>query len=607
MSRRLIKITLAAFVGAAPLVSLAEPPEEPLVLADIPEIGTPGGSLRMLVHRAKDTRLFTVYGHARLINYAPDLSLFADILADWQVESERVFTFRLRRGHRWSDGAPFSTEDFRFWWEDIALDAELSPMGPPIEMVVDGELPQVEVIDALTIRYRWSRPNPFFISAIARASPLFIYAPAHYLKQFHKKYVDAAQLAKLVEADGARDWVQLFRRRERMYEADNPDLPTLQPWVPTTRPPAQRFIAKRNPHFHRVDIEGQQLPYIDEVILEVVDGKLIPMKTAAGETDLQARGLSFKDFTLLKESEARSGLEVRLWQEARAAHLALYPNLNANDPVWRALFRDQRFRLALSLAVDREMLAQYLYFGLATPANNTILPASPLWSEEVGNACLGHDPARANALLDEIGLVRAPDGTRRLPDGRSLELVVETAGEEVEQIDVLELLRDDFAQIGLRLHIKPSEREVLRNRIFSGEALLTIWYGIENGLPTPEMSPQAFVPTSQSDQLQWPKWGQFYETKGAAGEPPDLPEAQKLLELFAAWKASSSQAERGQIWREILSTYAPQCWTIGLVKDVLQPIAVRETLRNVPEQAVYNWEPHAQIGIYRPDTFFYAK
>lgn len=602
-----VSLFAAVLLALRAAAATAGPPEEPLVLRDIPEIGRPGGTLRMLVSRTKDTRLFYVYGHARLINYAPDLTLFADILADYEVEEGRIFTFRLRKGHRWSDGAPFTTEDLRFWWEDVALDPELSPVGPPVEMVVDGELPKVEVLDELTIRYSWSKPNPFFIPALARASPLFIYAPAHYLRQFHKKYADEATLARLVAEDGARDWVQLFMRRGQMSRFDNPDLPTLQPWMLRTRPPAQRFVAVRNPHFHRVDARGQQLPYIDQFVLEVVDGKLIPIKTGAGETDLQSRGLSFRDYTLLKESEARSGLETRLWKEARGAHLALYPNLNAADPVWRQLFRDRRFRLALSLAIDREMLSQYLYFGMATPANNTLLPESPLWTEEVGTACLGHDPAQANALLDTIGLARGGDGVRRLPDGRPLELVVETAGEEQEQVDVLELVREDFARIGFRIHIRPHEREMLRNRVFSGEALMTIWYGIENGVPTPEMSPHEFVPTSQYDQLQWPKWGQHFETHGAAGEPPDLPEAARLLELFDSWRRATSVEEQEQIWREILSTYAPQCWTIGLVKDIFQPVAVRRTLRNVPEQAVYNWEPHGQLGVYRPDTFFFAQ
>ncbi len=596
---------LASALSAPP--TLAGPPDEPRVLADIPELGKRGGDLRMLVSRTRDTRLLYVYGNARLVGYNLDLELVPDILADFTVEDGRIFTFRLRAGHRWSDGAPFTTEDLRFYWEDIASNEALSPLGPPINLLVDGEPPLVEVLDEVTIRYTWPAPNPFFLSDIAAASPTFIYGPAHYLKQFHEKYVDAAELERLVREDNARDWAQLFHRRERMSQFDNPDLPTLQPWRLVTAGPAERLIAERNEYFHRTDANGVQLPYIDRVVLDVVDTRLIPIKTGAGDTDLQSRGLAFRDYTFLRESEERSGLEPRLWRQARGAHLALYPNLNAADKVWRELFRDVRFREALSLSIDRDGLSQYLYFGLATPANNTLLPESPLYSSEIANACLGYDVARANALLDELGLdKRNARGTRLLPDGRPLELVVETAGEDSEQADVLELVRDDFAEIGFVIHTRPTEREVLRNRIFSGEALMTIWYGLENGVPTADMSPKEFVPVSQYDQPQWPMWGQYFETKGAAGEPPDDPVAVRLLELFDEWRRAPDRDGREAAWREILEIYAPECFTIGLVANVLQPVAVRKTLRNVPQEAIYNWEPHAQIGIYRPDTFFYA-
>lgn len=595
-------VAMASFQTSA----LAGVPDEPRVLAEIPELGKRGGDLRMLVSRTRDTRLLHVYGNARLVGYKQDLEMVPDILADFSVEEGRIFTFRLRKGHRWSDGAPFTTEDLRFYWEDIATNEALSPVGPPINMLVDGEPPMVDIIDDLTIRYSWSEPNPFFLSDIAAASATFIYAPAHYLKQFHEEYVEPAELERLVREDSARDWAQLFLRRERMTQFDNPDLPTLQPWRLVTPAPAERFIAERNEYFHRTDASGVQLPYIDRVVLDVVDSNLIPIKTGAGDTDLQSRGLAFRDYTFLRESEARSGLDARLWRQARGAHLALYPNLNAADETWRKLFRDVRFREALSIAIDREALSQYLYFGLATPANNTLLPESPLYTPEVANACLGHDVAMANSLLDELGLdKRNARGTRLLPDGRPLELVVETAGEDSEQADVLELVRDDFAEIGFVIHTRPTEREVLRNRIFSGEALMTIWYGLENGVPTADMSPKEFVPVSQYDQPQWPMWGQYFETKGAAGEAPDEPEAQRLLELFTEWRRATDRATREAVWAEILELYAPQCYTIGLVANVLQPVAVRKTLRNVPEEAIYNWEPHAQIGIYRPDTFWY--
>jgi peptide/nickel transport system substrate-binding protein len=587
----------------------AGPPDEPSLVEmnDYKSVGKPGGMLDMLVGRAKDTRLMVVYGYARLVAYNEDLELVPDILKDVEVEDGRVFTMHLRPGHRWSDGQPFTSEDFRYWWEDVANNAQLSPTGPPAELYVDGQPPQVEYLDALTVRYSWAKPNPFFLPALAGATPTFIYMPAHYLKQFHEKYADPDKLAGLVQEAQARDWAQLHGRKDGMYDFDNPDLPTLQPWHPTTPAPATRFVFDRNQYFHRVDPDGQQLPYIDRVVLDVVDDKLIPVKTGAGETDLQSRGLFFKHYTFLKESAARSHLDTYLWETAQGAHVALYPNLNTNDEVWRKLFRDVRFRRALSLAVDRDEINQIMYFGLATGGGNTVLPKSPLYKPEYRDTWAEFDLERANALLDEIGLTqRSNEGLRLLPDGRPMEITIETAGEETEQTDVLELVEESWLQLGIRIHTKPSQREVFRNRVFSGEALMSVWYGLENGIPTAEMSPNEFAPTSQQ-QLQWPKWGQYFETKGAAGEPPDEPEAKKLLELFTAWRAANDSEERAALWHEILALYSDQVYSIGLISGVLQPVAVRQNLHNVPKEAVYNWEPGAQFGVYRPDTFWFEQ
>ena len=132
-------------------------------------------------------------------------------------------------------------------------------------MLAAGEPPKFEVLDDLTVRYTWSKPNRFFIPALAAANQLFIYRPAHYLKQFHQKYADPEALKKLMEADGARDWVQLFLRKDRLNDFDDPDNPTLQPWMLTTSPPAQRFVAVRNPYFHRVDEQGPAAPLYRQV------------------------------------------------------------------------------------------------------------------------------------------------------------------------------------------------------------------------------------------------------------------------------------------------------------------------------------------------------
>ena len=265
-------------------------PLKPMVV-NAPAEGNYGGSLNMLVGRSRDTRLLTVYGYARLVGYDTNLNLVPDILESFEVKDGRIFTLRLRKGHRWSDGEPFTAEDFRYYWEDVANNRELSPSGPPRDLTVDGEPAKFEVLNEFTVRYSWPRPNPQFLPRMAGASPLFVYRPSHYLKAYHKKYSEKVRKA---EAAGTakRRWSATHNRMDNMYESDNPDLPTLQPWVNSTRAPADRFVAVRNPYFHRVDQAGRQLPYIDRVILAVADPKLIPAKTGAGEADLQARDLN---------------------------------------------------------------------------------------------------------------------------------------------------------------------------------------------------------------------------------------------------------------------------------------------------------------------------
>ena len=147
--------------------------------------GRHGGTLRMLMGRAKDIRMLTVYGYARLVGYDRDFNIVPDILKNVDVEDGRIFTLTLRKGHRWSDGHPFTAEDFRYYWEDMALNKDISPSGPPKALFVGNRLPKFEVLDKYAVRYSWYAPNPFFLSALAGASPLYIYRPAHYLKQFH--------------------------------------------------------------------------------------------------------------------------------------------------------------------------------------------------------------------------------------------------------------------------------------------------------------------------------------------------------------------------------------------------------------------------------------
>ena len=581
-------------------------PENPLVVAmdgKTLEPGQHGGTLNMLIGRARDVRMMVVYGYARLVGYDRNLALVPDILQNIDVKEDRIYTMKLRAGHKWSDGQPFTSEDFRYFWDDVANNKELSPAGPPAVLLVDGQPPKVEYLDQTTVRYTWAKPNPDFLPLMAGASPLLVYRPAHYLKQFHKKYSP-----KVVEAEkaepGKRSWAAIHNREDNLYQFDNPKLPTLQPWMNTSKPPTDRFVSVRNPFFHRVDEAGRQLPYIDRVVMPVIDGKLIPAKAGAGESDLQARDIQFSNYTFLKKAEKSNNFKTYLWRTAKGSHMALYPNLNVADPVWRQLFRDVRFRRALSLAIDRGQINQVLYFGLATESNNTVVPESPLFKKEYQAQWAKYDRKAADKLLDEIGLKRGPDGIRRLSDGRPLEIIVETAGESTEQTDVLELIRENWREAGIKLFSKPSQRDLLRNRVFSGEAMMSVWQGLDNGIPNADTAPDELAPKDQA-QLQWPKFGQFFETAGKSGEAPDIPQAVELMKLWESWR-SASHEERSKIWHRMLAIHADQQFSIGIINNVMQPVVVNNALKNVPEKGLYNWDPGAFFGIYRPETFWFT-
>ncbi|MEP4766449.1 MAG: ABC transporter substrate-binding protein [Roseibium sp.] len=584
-------------------------PSEPLIVdleAKGRTVGRHGGTLDTLIGRAKDVRLINVWGYARLVGYNGELELVPDILQDVEVEDGRVFTLHTREGHKWSDGHPFGAEDIRYYFEDIVSNEKLTPSGLPPFLLVNGKGPEFEVIDDTTVRFTWEKPNPLFLPELAKSRSPFIYRPAHYLKQFHEKYGDADYITAEAAKVKARSWAPLHAKKDDMYNGRNINLPTLQPWARTRDDSDLRFILERNPFYHRVDTEGQQLPYIDNIVMTVADGKLIPAKTQAGETNLQARNLSFSDITVLKKGEKQNGYVTALWSNTKGSEISILPNMTVKDPVWRKLLRDTRFRHALSLGIDRNLLNRVLFFGLGTPGNDTVLAASPLYKAEYTSKWAQYDPEQANALLDEIGLTkRNAKGIRLMPDGRPLEIIVETRGESQTEADALELVAENWKEIGIKLFAKPSQRDNLRERAITGDLVMSVWSGFENGIPTSEMPPDDFAPV-HGDRLSWHGWGDYYETAGEGGEKPDWPPAQRLMELYESWLVSKTPEERTELWDEMLQIHADETIHIGLVSGVRQPVAVK-SVENVPLEGIYGWDPGAHFGIHRMDEFYMAK
>lgn len=570
------------------------------------EPGIPGGEIRLLMADQRDLRMMTIYSYARLVVFNDKQQIVPDILERVDVSEGRSFTLVIREGHRWSDGRPFTADDFSYWWQDVANNKRLNPGGPPMVLMPDGKPPVFEVIDARTVRYTWPVPNPSFMPALAGAQPLYILMPAHYMKQFHERHVEPAAMQAMVRAARVRDWGALHEQKSRQYRPENPDLPTLDPWRNRVAPPAQRFVFERNPFFHRVDEQGQQLPYIDRIVMNTATAQLIPAKTGAGDTDLQARYLRFDNYTFLKDAEKRYDFDVRLWKRADGANLALFPNLNATDPGWRALLRDKRFRQALSVAINRKDINNVIFYGLAKEGANTLIDGSPMFDAAFQRAYAGFDPQLANKLLDEVGLNKRDwDGVRLLPDGRRAEITVESAGDSTEESDSVELIIDNLRDVGIRLFSRSSQRELFRRRVLVGDVLMSLSSGLDNGIPGPDMEPDALAPTSQA-QYQWPAFGNHFESRGKDGVAVDMPEVAELSALHKAWQRSTTSAERADIWRKMLTIHADNVFTIGLINSTLQPVVATRRLRNVPVTGWFSFEPGAFFGVHMPDTFWLA-
>lgn len=569
------------------------------------QTGQHGGRARILIGRQKDIRYLPINSYSRLVGYNEELEIVPDILESYDVQEGRIFTLYLREGHKWSDGSELSARDFEYYWNDVILNREIFRGGPPPGLMVNGQVGRFEVLDNRTVRYSWDLPLPQFLSKLAAPIPQTLALPFSYMRQFHARYQSAENLADLIERYRVDDWIGLHRKMSRQNRPENPDLPTLEAWIPTTAPPAEQFIFERNPYFHRVDEIGQQLPYIDKMVFNVSSAEIIGAKTATGESDLQITGIVLPDYTLIKEAENRFPIKVSLWRRTRGSSVALFPNLNCTDPVWRELFQDVRMRRAMSLAIHRREINQVIYYGLARESANTVLPESPLYKPEYASAWISYDPAQANQLLDELGLTgRAKNGTRLLPDGRPANIIVESAGESTLETDVLELLTDHFKAVGIALFIRSSQRDIFRSRIMGGDVMMSVFQGLDNGLPSAEMPPYELAP-SADDQLQWPKWGLHYMSGKMQGRAAELPEVKELGKLLDDWLMSTDSAQREDIWARMLSIHADQVYTIGTVNGALQPVVRSARLRNVPDEALHGFQPTSYLGVYMPDTFWY--
>lgn len=532
-------------------------------------------------------------------------------------EDGKVWTLHLRKGMKWSDGHPFTADDFVFWYDHMVKHPDMGKSRVAV-ISVGGQLGVVEKVDELTVRYTLPEANFLFPEALAGFTVVSShwswgqglggggFAPAHYLKQFHPEFVDAAELDKLVADSGFESWPLLFA--ERNNGTLNPDLPVVTPWKSSTAANQDVWVLERNPYFFAVDTDGNQLPYVDEVVNTLIsDIEAINLKAIAGEIDFQARHLSVNKLPLFIENQERGAYRLYLDPAASGANVMASFNMSYDaDPVVAELFANKSFRHALALGIDRDQINETFFLGIGTPGS--IVPAEDnaynpgpeyrqLWATT--------DAAQANALLDEIGLGNKDnDGFRLRPDGKRLIIeVAAVTGSFVDYPSIGEMIRQHWARIGIDAVIQQMDRTLYGTRNAANENMMSLW---DNGNSERIYSSPFNLFPATPDSFMGPRWGEWFATNGASGVEPSA----EMRDIMASWSSAPSLAtaeERIAVGNKIWATMAEETWSIGVIglAPAVMGVRVAKTdLGNVPSRQLNNTDAMTP-GISRPETFFW--
>ena len=608
---------LAAQVASGTLPPVGERlPAEPLVIAPLERIGRYGGTWRRAFTGPADIQNADRLEHDHLIYFDLDgRTIVPHIARTWEESADgRTFTFHLRPGMKWSDGAPFTADDFLFAYEDVMLRDDLCPSKPTWLRTKSG-LGRIEKVDQFTVRIEFLDPNRVFTEWCAgqlvagqwaRSHILSaIYLPRHFLSQFHPKYTASEQLDERSRAAGFDGWVPYFR--EKMLPHRNPALPTLGPWVTVKPITGEQFVLERNPFYWAVDSAGNQLPYIDRIVMRLAgDPEVLNLRAVAGELDMQDRHIQLSKVPVLHENAERGEYRILLWPDWGGNDCCVYFNQNYDDdPEIAALLRSVDFRKALSLAIDREEINELIFLGTGEPraflppANTPYYPGPQF---EMTCAELDRDEARR--LLDDLGLNRNAEGIfqRRDRDG-TLTITLEVqSGSVLDFRSVAELLERQWRQVGLNVDVAIRDRTFYNERLLANQIQVCLWN--PSGSENLWAYPFALVP--YLGNTQWaPATGDWYASGGKSGKPP-TPTMKRLRDLFELGGTLPLE-KRIPIGQEIWKIHCENLFvvgTVGLSPAVSGVVVVKNHFRNVPDVAP-NSPMLQNPGIARPETFFF--
>jgi len=578
-------------------------PAEPLVIEPRHNVGEYGGTWNRLTV-GEDWRYFrqAMYGHS-LLRWTDDaIGVDEMLVKEWEAnEDQSHWTMHFREGLRWSDGELFTTDDFMFWWEEMALHPEHSEAVPGWATTEEGRVEIVQV-DDYTLRFEFPTPQVFFPEYMAMrvdgGQQDHRPAPKHYLMQFHPDYNDEY------------DTFEEFEIRQLWWK--NPECPVLTEWMPVRHDPGQVLILERNPYYYGVDTEGNQLPYIDEVRIEFVgDPEVFKLRATRGESDMQILPsvLGMADISLIRAGTNQYGIHPMLFGGGSGTGSVYFPNQNHPDDARREVYQDSRFLRALSHAINRSDIQSLVYYDQGYKTTGTMSPNAREFHTETGqelfeqwrDLAVEYDPEKAEQLLDEVGVTDTTgDGYRNLPNGDEFVIRIEMWADVGEEyFDSTELVRSHWADVGIRTEINPVDWSALANMREQGTFDVQDGWEVGDG-PSMVLTPAWLIP--MENQRWAPLYGAWHNniddpiieqeldkdprdrTPPREQPDPDSPYA-RLFELYRKAEVEPDEEVRNEYVYEMLRIHIENGpFFIGTVANFPRVGVIRDGFKNVPDR-----------------------
>jgi peptide/nickel transport system substrate-binding protein len=599
---------LTDMVTAGTLPALADRlPPKPLVIAPTESIGTYGGTWRTAtVGGSDDAWMGKTVGYEHLVRWDPQWEAVIPNLAEsWTIEGDGLkSTFKLREGLKWSDGEPFTTADLLFYTEDVYPIPEITPGA--------GNNPITgEAIDDYTFTYTFERPNGMFLQNLATPyGSDYTRYPKHYLQQFHQKY-NTTNLDQLVTDAGVENWSALFQSKgsaDSYYQ--NSALPRLTAWMMAADYTGTQAQIKftRNPYYWKVDTDGNQLPYIDNVNFEVLqDNEVLILKILNGEIDFHLRHINTDaNKAVLADGAEKGGYRLFATQPSLMNKSMIAFNLCHKNLAYREIFTNKDFRIAMSHAINRQEIIDTVYVSQGEPWQASPRPESPFANDTLAKQYTEYNVDLANQMLDVILPNKGGDGFRTLPDGSSFIISVEVANAGVSSpVDDMTLACTYFQEVGINAQIKVEDRSLYYERKGANEHDCIVWHG-DGGMQDGLIDSFWYAPMNVEANYAVP-WAVWYEKPALPGtEPQEPPEAVKAqLDLYTQFQATADADKQADLFNQILQIAIEQFYVVGVNLPGPGYGIARANVKNILEPM---WDAYLYPapGPTNPEQFYFA-